>query len=78
MTGWTIDGRGDCGTQATHWNRKGKHVYNVQRMASGFYIADVTYPDGSKHIINASERMACAAQARCEYHAANLPSDGGA
>ena len=72
MTAWTIEGRGDTGTKAIHFNSSGKHVYNVQRLRSGFWLAEVDYPDGSRHQINASEMSEAGAQSRCEYHAANL------
>ncbi len=72
MTGWTIDGRGDTGTQAIHYNGKGKHTYNVSRLPSGFWLAELECPDGSRLQVNASEMTEAGSHARCEYHAANL------
>jgi hypothetical protein len=72
MTRWTIDGRGDTGTKARH-SAQGKILeYNVQRLPSGFWLAEVEYPDGSKLLIDASERSEAGSHARCEYHAANI------
>ncbi len=74
MTAWTIDGRGDTGTRAIHYNTRGRHKYNVQRLPSSFWLAEVDYPDGSRHRIDASEMTEAGAQSRCEFHAANLRS----
>lgn len=71
MTHWTIDGRGDTGTRAVHFNSNGKHVFNVQRLPSGFWLAEVDYPDGSRFQINASEMTEAGSHARCEYFAIN-------
>jgi hypothetical protein len=76
MTRWTIDGRGDTGTKAIHFNTSGRHTYNVQRLPSGFWLAEVDYPDGSRHRIDASEMTEAGSHARCEFHAANLRSEG--
>lgn len=73
MTRWTIDGRGDTGTRALHYNRRGKHEFNVQRLPSGFWLGEVDYPDGSRFQVTASAVSEAEAQARCEFHAANLP-----
>ena len=72
MTAWTIDGRGDTGTRAIHYTSAGKHTYNVQRLPSGFWMAEVDYPDGSQFRINAAAWSEAEAHASCEYHAANL------
>ena len=71
MTLWTIDGRGDTGTRAIHYTGKGKHSYNVQRLPSGFWLAEIDYPDGSRHHIDASSMTEAGSQSRCEFHAAN-------
>ena len=71
MTGWTIDGRGDMGTQAFHYSKGKKRTYNVSRLVADFWLAEVEYPDGSILRINASEMTEAGSQARCEYHAAN-------
>ena len=71
MTRWTIDGRGDTGTRAIHYNGKGRHVFNVQRLPSGFWLAECEIPDGSRFQVDASERTEAGAQARCEWYAAN-------
>jgi hypothetical protein len=71
MTRWTIDGRGDTGTRAFHNCAKGKLEYNVQRRESYFWISDVTYPDGSRTVLDAMGISEASAHARCESHAAN-------
>jgi len=72
MTRWTIDGKGDTGTMAIHIRPGGKILeYNVSRLPSGFWLAEVEYSDGSKYRIDASEMTEAGAQARCEYHAAS-------
>lgn len=74
MSPWTIDGRGDTGTKAVHYTRKGRHTYNVQRLRSGFWLSELDFPDGSRLLVNASEMTEAGAHARCEMHAAlHLP-----
>ena len=75
MTRWTIDGRGDTGTRAIHYVWGKRWEYNVQRLASGFWLAELEGPDGSRLQINASERSEAGAQARCEMHAAYSGSE---
>ena len=78
MTRWTIDGRGDTGTKAIHYQPKRypergsvKRIYNVQRLSAGFWLSEVEYPDGSILQLNASETTEAGAQVRCEFHAAS-------
>jgi hypothetical protein len=71
MTGWTIDGRGDTGTRATHVTVKGPLHYNVSRLSGGFWLAEMDCRDGSIFQISASERSEKDAHKRCEAHAAS-------
>ena len=74
MTRWTIDGRGDTGTKAIHYQDGKRLTYNVQRLSSDFWLADIEYPDGSRFHLNAAERSESGAQARCEMHASGYRS----
>jgi hypothetical protein len=47
-------------------------VFNVQRLSGGFWLAEMDYPDGSRFMIDASERSEAGSHARCEYFASNM------
>jgi len=70
MTPWTINGRGDTGTRAIHREqRRGQLVFNVCRLAGGFWLSEVTFPDRSTRQIDATARSEALAHMRCEYFA---------
>lgn len=70
MTAWTIDGRGDTGTRATHYAKGKRYEFNVQRLER-FWLAEIEFTDGSILQINSSEMTEAGAHARCEFYAAN-------
>jgi len=72
MTRWTIDGRGDTGTRATHYQSGKRYEFNVQRLSGGFWLSELTFMDGSVFQLDASEMSEAGAQARCEFRAANM------
>ena len=72
MTRWTIDGRGDTGTRATHYQSGKRYEFNVQRLSDGFWLSELTFMDGSTLQLAQFDMSEAGAQARCEFRAANM------